>query len=105
MEIFIIVLSWEIVREDDRLWEDKRLEKGLRWKVLSVRTHLSSRSKNEISRIGKEEKLEIGGVSGRCQRYGSSTVRQPTEKENLGGKSIMSRISEGGRRRNGRCMN
>lgn len=45
------VLLWEIVREDGRLWEGNWLEgageeEELGWKMLSVRTHLSSRSRN-----------------------------------------------------------
>lgn len=45
------VLLWEIGREDGRLWEGNWLEgageeEELGWKMLSVRTHLSSRSRN-----------------------------------------------------------
>lgn len=49
--------------------------------------------------------MKGGGVRGRYQRYGNSTVRQPTEKEYLGAKPVMGRITEDGRRKNGKCMN
>ena len=49
--------------------------------------------------------MEGCGVRGRYQRYGSSTVRQPTEKEYLGAKPVMGKITEDGRRKNDKCMN